>query len=263
VIKIGTSGFSFPDWKGTVYPQGIKDRDMLSYYERELGFKALEVNFTYYTLPSQNSFIGMSKKTSEGFEFVVKCFKGMTHEIRDKGTKRIIDNREIFDKFVYSLQPLVLEGKLGCVLAQFPYSFFPNGESFAYLRSFKERLGEIPLVVEFRNIYWLKDSTFSFLGDIGVGYCVVDEPKLPKLMPFIPRATSDFGYFRLHGRNQNWFNVPTSVRYDYLYSEEELKSFVQPIREVEARTGKTLIFFNNCHGGSAARNALELLRMLP
>ncbi len=262
MIKLGTSGFSFPDWKGTVYPKGIKDREMLTYYERELGFKTLEVNFTYYTLPSPHSFIGMSKKTSDGFEFVVKCFKGMTHEIRDKGTKRIIDNREVFDKFIYSLQPLVLEGKLGCVLAQFPYSFFPNGENFAYLRSFKERLGGIPLVVEFRNTYWPKDSTFSFLEGIGVGYCVVDEPKLPKLMPFIPRATSEVGYFRLHGRNRNWFNVPSSVRYDYLYSDEELRSFVQPIREIEGQTAKTLIFFNNCHGGSAARNALELLKML-
>lgn len=262
MIKVGTSGFSFPDWKGTVYPEEIKDRDMLPYYEKELGFTALEVNFTYYTLPSPNSFIGMSKKTSEGFEFVVKAFKGMTHEIRDRATKGILDNREVFDKFLYSLQPLVQEGKLGCVLAQFPYSFFPNGENFAYLRSFRERLGEIPLVVEFRNVYWLKDSTFSFLEKNGVGYCVVDEPKLPKLMPFIPKVTSAVGYFRLHGRNRNWFNVPTSVRYDYLYSEEELRSFVQPIREIEAQTGRTLIFFNNCHGGSAARNALELLKML-
>lgn len=262
MIKVGTSGFSFPDWKGTVYPKEIKDRDMLVYYERELGFRVLEINFTYYTLPSQNSFIGMSKKTSEGFEFVVKCFKGMTHEIRDRKTGRIVDNREIFDKFMYSLQPLIQEGKLGCILAQFPYSFFPNRENFAYLRFFGEQLRGVPLVMEFRNTHWLKDSTFSFLRDSGIGYCVVDEPKLPKLMPFVPRATSDLGYFRLHGRNRNWFNVPTSVRYDYLYSEEELRSFIQPIREIGGQTAKTLIFFNNCHGGSAARNAMELLRML-
>lgn len=262
MLKIGTSGFSFRDWKGSVYPEGIKDRDMLPFYERELGFKALEVNFTYYTLPSSKSFIGMSKKTSDGFEFVVKAFKGMTHDIRDKETKKIVDNREIFDKFLYSLLPLAQEGKLGCVLAQFPFSFFPNRENFDYLRSFRERLGEIPLVIEFRNTYWLKDSTFSFLKDVGMGYCIVDEPKLPKLMPFIPKATSDLGYFRFHGRNQNWFNVPTSVRYDYLYSEEELRSFIQPIIEIEHLTAKTFIFFNNCHGGSAARNALELLRMM-
>ena len=86
MIKVGTSGFSFPDWKGTIYPEGIRDGEMLSFYEKELGFNVLEVNFTYYTLPSQKSFAAMSKKTSEEFEFVVKAFKGMTHEIRDKET---------------------------------------------------------------------------------------------------------------------------------------------------------------------------------
>jgi len=116
-----------------------------------IGKETLEVNFTYYTLPSRNSFIGMSKKTSEGFEFVVKCFKGMTHDIRDKGTKKIINNREVFDKFVYSLQPLVLEGKLGCVLAQFPYSFFPNGENF----------GRIRLFPSWRELAWVIASLMS------------------------------------------------------------------------------------------------------
>ena len=99
MIRIGTSGFSFPDWKGTVYPLGIRDKDMLSFYEEELRFNALEVNFSYYTLPSQKSFMAMSKKTSKEFEFVVKSFKGMTHEIRDKETGGMIDNQEIFKKF--------------------------------------------------------------------------------------------------------------------------------------------------------------------
>ena len=108
---------------------GIRERDMLSFYERELGFNALEVNFTYYTLPSQKSFAAMSKKTSKEFEFVVKSFKGMTHEIRDKETGEMVDNQETFKKFKYSLIPLIEDGKLACVLAQFPYGFFPNREN--------------------------------------------------------------------------------------------------------------------------------------
>jgi len=110
VIKIGTSGFSFPDWKGTVYPAQIRDREMLPYYERDLGFKALEVNFTYYTLPSQKSFEAMSQKTSGGFEFVVKAFRGMTHEIRtgDRGLAREPgDIREI------QTEPFPPEGERG------------------------------------------------------------------------------------------------------------------------------------------------------
>jgi uncharacterized protein YecE (DUF72 family) len=262
MIKIGTSGFSFPDWKGTVYPVGLRERDMLPFYEKDLGFHALEVNFTYYTLPSQKSFEAMSKKTSEQFEFVVKSFKGMTHELRNKETGAMIDNQETFKRFKYSLAPLIGDGKLACVLAQFPYGFFPNQGNFDYLKRFKEEMEDIPLVFEFRNQTWLKEGTFAFLEKKDIGFCIVDEPKIPKLMPYLPKTTSHIGYFRFHGRNPNWFNVPTSVRYDYLYSEGELKEFIPDIKDVSKKTAKTLIFFNNCHAGSAAKNAAQMTKLL-
>ena len=262
MIKIGTSGFSFPDWKGTVYPVGIQERDMLAFYEKELGFNALEVNFTYYTLPSQKSFEAMSKKTSERFEFVVKSFKGMTHEIWDKETGAGIDNQEIFKKFRYSLAPLMEDKKLACVLAQFPYGFFPNRENVTYLERFKEEMAGIPLVLEFRNHAWLREQTFHFLEKSRIGFCIVDEPKLPQLMPYHPRATSEIGYFRFHGRNTNWFNVPIKVRYDYLYSEKELKEFIPDVKDISKKTAKTLIFFNNCYSGSAAKNAAQMAKLI-
>jgi uncharacterized protein YecE (DUF72 family) len=262
MIKIGTSGFSFSDWKGTVYPTGIREKEMLSYYEKELGFNALEVNFTYYTLPSQKSFAAMSQKTSRGFEFVVKAFKGMTHEIRDKETKTMIDNRETFEKFKYSLVPLIQDGKLACVLAQFPYGFFPNRESLDYLQRFKEEMEDIPLVFEFRNQTWLKEKTFQFLERDKIGFCVVDEPKLPQLLPYLPKATSEIGYFRFHGRNPNWFNTPISVRYNYLYSEGELKEFIPDVRDMSQKTAKTFVFFNNCYSGYAAKNAAQMAKLL-
>src|SRR4030066_2081790 len=130
MIKLGTGGFYCAAWKGTVYPPDLREKEMLSFYEKELGFNALEVNFTYYTLPSQKSFAAMSEKTSGGFEFVVKSFKGMTHEIRSRETGEMIDNRETFEKFRYSLAPLIAEGKLASVLAQFPYGFFSSKENF-------------------------------------------------------------------------------------------------------------------------------------
>ena len=262
MIKVGTSGFSFPDWKGPVYPPGIRERDMLSFYEKELGFNVLEVNFTYYTLPSQKSLAGMAQKTSENFEFVVKSFKGMTHETWDKETHARVDHRETFKKFKYGLVPLIEAKKLACVLAQFPYGYFPNRENLSYLEKFKEEMGDIPLVVEFRNKAWFKEGTFQLLEKKEIGFCVVDEPKLPQLMPYHPRATSEIGYFRFHGRNPNWFNVPMKVRYDYLYREEELKEFVPGIKDISKRTAKTLIFFNNCYSGSAAKNAAQMAKLL-
>lgn len=262
MIKIGTSGFSFPDWKGTIYPAGIKEREMLSFYEKELGFGAVEVNFTYYALPSPKSFSSMLKKTSKEFEFVVKAFKGLTHEIRNRDTGLMIDHQEIFNQFKYSLAPLIEEGKLACVLAQFPYGFFPNKENFDYLEKFRMEMFQIPLVFEFRNQTWLREGTFQFLERNEIGFCIVDEPKLPKLMPYLPRVTSEIGYFRFHGRNPNWFNVPASVRYDYLYSEGELKEFIPDIRDISMKTAKTLLFFNNCHAGSAAKNAAQMAKLL-
>jgi uncharacterized protein YecE (DUF72 family) len=262
MIKLGTSGFSFEDWIGPVYPPKIKKQDMLPYYEKELGFKCLEINSTYYTLPSPRSMEGMLKKTSQDFQFTVKAFKGMTHEIWDKDTKALLDNKEVFDKFNYSMKPLREAGRLSCILAQFPPWFYPKKENYDYLRAFKDRASGLPVVVEFRNLAWHKDSTLEFLRQEGLGYCVVDEPPLPGLMPFNPRATSNIGYFRFHGRNTNWFRVPTSVRYDYLYKEEELQEFLFPIEEVAGLTETTFVFFNNCHGGSAVKNALRLRDML-
>jgi uncharacterized protein YecE (DUF72 family) len=90
----------------------------------------------------------------------------------------------------------------------------------------------------------------------------VDEPKLPKLMPYFPKATLEIGYFRFHGRNPNWFNVPIKVRYDYLYSEAELKAFIPDIQQISQKTAKTLIFFNNCYSGSAAKNAAQMAKLL-
>ena len=256
---IGTSGFSFEDWRGTVYPEHLKKADWLSYYEHELMFNTLEVNFTYYTLPSPRTMEGMSRKTSESFLFVVKAFRGMTHEFKKNSSTA---QKKLFGEFLHGLNPLITAGKLGAVLAQFPYSFYPTRDNLNYLQRFRDLIGDIPLTVEFRNKSWLQVATFQFLREHLMGYCIVDEPKLPQLMPFHPEATSSIGYFRMHGRNRRWFNVPTAVRYDYLYSLEELAEFLSPIKMIATVTEKAFVFFNNCHAGSAVKNAAQLLRML-
>ena len=81
-------------------------------------------------------------------------------------------------------------------------------------------------------------------------------------MPYNPTTTTDIGYFRFHGRNTSWFDAPTSERYDYLYTQDELKSFVQDIKNIATYARKTIVMFNNCHAGKAARNAIEMIDML-
>lgn len=257
MIKIGTSGFSFTDWIGPVYPTYLKKNQMLQYYEKILGFDILEINSTYYALPAQKSMESLVKRTSPDFKFSIKTYKEMTHQIKNKK-----DNKDIFDKFKFSIQPIVDSGKLLCILAQFPYSFHQVKENFEYLEYFKEQTLGLPTVIEFRNRYWHKEEVLDFLKDKDLGYCIVDEPKLKGLMPFNSVITSDIAYFRLHGRNKDWFEAEKSLRYDYLYSEEELKEFVDPIKKLEEKASQTVIFFNNCHIGKAVKNAQMLKDVL-
>ena len=254
MIFIGTSGFSFQDWKGTVYPKRLRQSEWLGYYEQELGFSALEVNMTYYRLPAPSVFASMSKRTSPGFQFVVKAHKGMTHNLQDPVT--------VFERFISCLEPLRYDGKLACVLMQFPYSFTPSRDHYLYLKRSSELLAPIPLIVEFRNSMWANEKTLTFFREHGIGYCAVDEPRLKGLMPFVPVCTSAIGYVRLHGRNRQWFHTAASERYNYYYSAEELWELYGPIQQMATATKKVFVFFNNCHAGHAAKNARELCRML-
>ncbi len=267
VVKIGTSGFSFPDWrKGVIYPQGLPQKEELIYYQKELGFDTLEVNATYYALLSDKTAFAMEQKTSKGFEFVVKGFRGFTHDPFDTrlGEKQPSMDRAFSDieKFKYSLKPFSEAGKLGGILLQFPVFFYPSKESEAYIINCKKAFEGMPLIIEFRNSHWAKDETFSFLKAYDLGYCAVDEPPLERLMPFKPEVTSDVAYFRLHGRNKNWFNAPSEVRYDYLYTDEELKSFLPDVKKMAEQSKKMFIFLNNCHAGSAVKNAKRMKQMM-
>jgi uncharacterized protein YecE (DUF72 family) len=265
-LKIGTSGFLFSDWRGTVYPKKLQPEDTLFYYCDELGFNTVEINATYYTLLSDKAFESMERKTKSDFEFVVKAFRGITHNFFDpalvKYRPTLPQVNEYIDKFIYSLKPLEEKKKLGAVLLQFPVYFKPEKETIDYILMCKEHFKDIPLVVEFRNSGWSKPETFEFLRANKLANCVVDEPKLPKLMPFINETTADPGYIRFHGKNKNWFNSTRDERYNYFYNDEELDSFVPEIKKMQDASQKTYIFFNNCHAGSAVKNALRLKEIL-
>jgi uncharacterized protein YecE (DUF72 family) len=263
MIRIGTSGFSFKDWLGTVYPTHLKSPDMLRYYENVLGLDMTELNYTYYTMPSPGTMHGLLQKTGKDFMFLVRTHADMTHNIwEDSGRTRLIDRQEVFEKFLYGIDPLVKAQRLGCVLVQFPIFFYPRQENLEYLALCRERLKDLPAAIEFRNSGWNRPETYRFLRDHNLGTCVVDEPKGGRLMPFVPMLTSDFGYFRLHGRSPHWFGDNKELRYDYLYSAAELKEFLPAIRSIAEQSRVTYVAFNNCHAGSAARNALMTKQFL-
>jgi len=254
VIYLGTSGFSYKDWVGNFYPLGMPQREWLYYYSRE--FSACEINATFYTMPKPASIESLIKKTREGFLFSIKANQEMTHKREE--------NREVFGAFYKMLKPLIEAGRLGCVLAQFPYSFRPSRQNRDYLAILRERLDGIPIVIEFRNVGWLREEIFDWLRHSELGFCCVDEPPLPHLLPPVARATSKIAYLRLHGRNAAkwWQHEHAYERYDYSYSAEELMEWVPKIRSLDNVSEKTFVFANNHWRGQAVTTIRELRMML-
>ncbi|MCL6451380.1 MAG: DUF72 domain-containing protein, partial [Acetobacteraceae bacterium] len=171
-VLVGTAGFKYEDWKGPFYPDELKDQDMLRYYASQ--FPVVELDFTYYTMPGVRSMQGIEAKTPPGFQVCVKAHRSLTHE----RAATVEETRAAFSAFASSLSPLVQAGKLGCVLTQFPWSFKPCLENLDYLRRLGDWLPGLPVVVEFRNVQWLREETFELLSENSLGFCCVDEPRL-------------------------------------------------------------------------------------
>jgi len=246
-----------------VYPRDLKSCDMLTYYQVCLGFDVVELDFTFYTIPSRQTIAALSDKGRDAFQFLVKANRLMTHTLRDPKTRRIRANSDIFHQFLLSLEPLVEEGKLGCVLFQFPQSFRFSGENVSYLLSCVKRMGDVPIAVELRSSSWDREETFRFMSENNIAYCAADQMPVGGVMPFVNRATSPgIAYFRLHGRNSSWVDARTGMKHTYLYSSAELSGLKGKIIQVAKGTKTTYICFNNCHAGASARNAKQMKRLL-
>lgn len=261
-VYLGTSGFSFDDWRGVVYPERLPKPQWLIYYEQQLRFTSLEINYTYYQMPSHRTMEGLLRKTSAAFRFAIKTHRSMTHDVVQRDGA-LVDAPQAFADFLEGMRPLATSGKLGCVLAQFPYAFVNTPATRDYLARVMERLREVPLVVEFRHTSWATPQTFETLRAQGVGWCILDEPTLPRLMPWTPEVTAPIAYARFHGRNaEAWFGTSTADRYNYLYSAAELQELVTRIARLPAPAKTLFLYFNNCHAGSAAKNALQFRELL-
>ena len=255
-IRVGTSGYSFKDWLGTVYPAKMKAGQFLSHYARM--FDCVEINSTYYRVPSPSMFAGMLRKVPSDFTFVVKLPREMTHD-REKLAS-------VVSPFINAIAPLVEAGQLGGLLAQFPYSFKAAQEGKDHLKRLADAFisRDIPLSIEFRHESWYTQETYAMLKKLGMGFVNVDLPSLPGLPGASNVVTSDVAYYRLHGRNAKmWWEHPTpSHRYDYLYGNDQLEKWAQRVERAATKAKTSYIFNNNCHLGQSVVNALHLHQRL-
>lgn len=253
MILIGTSGYDYDDWRGFFYPEDLPKNQFLSYYASH--FNALELNFSFYRMPTAKQLETMLQRTEGKVEFSIKAHRSMTHD-------RIAGNHDI-TQFKEALTPLLEANKLGAVLLQFPHSFNQTEENRKYLKQLADQIGP-PVVVEFRRVEWSATPIRKWINSIKAGYCCVDEPHLDGLMPRQAVATATPAYVRFHGRNASkWYTHNHAYeRYDYLYNIRELQEWAPLIDQLDKQTQKTMVFFNNHFQAKAVDGAKKLADLL-
>jgi uncharacterized protein YecE (DUF72 family) len=275
---------------GEFYPKGMNTAEKrLRYYAGV--FNVVEVDSSYYGIPAEKTVSQWAERTPTDFIFHIKAFALLTGhsadlssippEVRDmlpsgilkKGRVAVREREPLeaaFRVFREAMRPLKEAGKLGIAVFQYPQQFVCRSLNLDYILFCRDAMGDIPIGVEFRNGSWLTPdragTVFTFLREHGITYIAVDEPQYSNLstVPFIPEVTTDIAYFRLHGRNrENWLKkgIETSLRYDYSYSDDELKEFVPSILQVSGKAMETFVMFNN-HGSPAINNAVKLRQMI-
>ena len=253
-VLIGTSGFSYDDWVGPVYPPDLPKQEWLSYYAQE--FSTCELNFSYYRIPNARTLSQIAAKVPDGFQFSIKAYRGITHEREDPEPQMA--------EFSGALHPLVEQGKLACVLAQFPHSFHADQANRDYVKRLRAGLTDLPVVVEFRSREWISEQTFEELRSLDLGFCAVDQPRSRSLVPPVAVATGPIGYVRFHGRNRAkwWQHDEAWERYDYSYTEDELMEWVPKIRQLDAEAPLTLVYMNNHWRGQSVNSARQLKMLM-
>jgi uncharacterized protein YecE (DUF72 family) len=257
-LYIGTSGYDYKDWKGGFYPEELPQAKFLEYYSEQ--FNSLELNGTYYRMPSPLQMQNMISRTGGKVKFSVKAFKDITHA--SANATDTSNYQSLIYEFKKALDPLQKENLLLCALLQFPESFHYEKQERIYLDALLKEFSGIPAVVEMRNTQWQNEKVYDELRERGIGWCITDNPSLKNLMKLDFTSTSEIAYMRFHGRNsQMWYKGDNVSRYDYLYTDAELQTFVNPIKLLLKNAKIVQLFFNNHAKSQAVVNAkkLELL----
>jgi uncharacterized protein YecE (DUF72 family) len=299
-VRIGTCSWADEALSKYFYPPRLPARERLAYYADH--FDTVEVDSTFYRLPSESMVQGWAERTPDGFTMHVKAFGLMTrHPVKpevlpeDLRAAMPVDARgrvdrpprelrgEVFRLFLEALEPLRSSGKLGGILFQLPPYVVYKNLSLDYLEWAREQLDGDAMLLEFRHRSWLDEEnraeTLSFVESLGASYVTVDAPKsdsAKNLIPTVPAVTNGIAYVRFHGRNLGTWNKrggSAADRFDYLYSDAELEEWAPTLRELAQQSEQAYAFFNNNSTAEdpenplgrisqAAANARQLRRLL-
>jgi uncharacterized protein YecE (DUF72 family) len=294
-IRFGTASWTDPTMTapGVFYPRGSDSaEERLTYYAST--FPIVEIDATYYALPSAKVAAAWVDRTPPDFLFDAKAHALMTGQPTE--TKRLPKDLRsalpedlaarprlyardlpgelvdvVWQMYLAGLEPLRAGGRLGSVLLQYPKWFFPTGENRDMILEARGRLGDVRSAVEFRSETWFneknRERTMRFLTDNAVPFVMVDGPQgLRSSVPPMMAVTSpELAVIRFHGRRvETWeaAGIPVVERFRYLYSPEELAEWVPRIREAAEEAREMHVLMNNCYANYGSTNARELAAML-
>ena len=277
---------------GLFYPPDAKSaEDRLRFYAGQ--FPLVEVDSSYYGLPSEKNAGLWVERTPDDFTFDVKAFRLMTQhptppsalptDLPDSLPAELASKRnlyprdlspevidEVWSRFESALLPLDSAGKLGVVVLQFPPWFLPGNESREYLVEAKERLPQYTVAIEFRNGRWLSernaDRTLGFLRDHDLPFVCVDEPQgFENSVPPVAEATAEVALVRFHGRNTAMWDkrgVTPADRFDWRYSDAELQEWAPRVEALAQSAKEVHLLMNNCREDKAVEGARRLAQIL-
>jgi uncharacterized protein YecE (DUF72 family) len=290
-IRIGTCSWADDALSKYWYPPGTPPKERLPYYAEH--YSTVEVDSTYYRVPTEQMVRGWAERTPKDFAMHVKAFGLMTrHPVKleqvppDLREGLPVDDRgrvdrppreargAVFREFLGSLAPLRDAGKLGGILFQMPPYVVWKPSSLDYLEWANDQLGADEMLFEPRHRSWfeegVRDELLRWLEERKIGWVVVDAPKTDaKNVPeTLVATTTPTAYVRFHGRNAGTWNVrggSAAQRFDHLYEEDELREWVPPLRELSNQSEEAYAFFNNnnqTNGVAQAPAGAQLLRKL-
>jgi len=243
-VFIGTSGWTYSDWRGRFYPPEIRSADYLAWYAQY--FSTVEVNYSFYHLPRPSTYERWRQQTPDHFIFAVKASRVITH------VKRLEHAQAEWKKFLKSAVPL--GDKLGPVLLQFPASFRRADAHLAAFLSFTRKSANdhqsLQLALEFRHDSWLVPEVYAIMQEFQAAVVIAQSSCYPEA-PFVDSAP--FVYLRFHGPGDLFASS---------YSVEQLQQWAVRIRSWLAAGKKIYAYFNNDFRGNAVDNARTLERLI-
>jgi uncharacterized protein YecE (DUF72 family) len=251
-IRTGTVGFSYRDWAGIFYPQGVTARRQLGLYAQNFGVCEL-TQFTHQ-MPDRDRMAHFAAQLKGDLKFFVRIHNTFTH-CADVGLALTIARH-----FRKAIEPLADSLRLAGLVAPFPYAFKESPETRDYVEQLADalRLGDLPLQVDFRHGSWATEETFSWMRACGLAFVCVDEPPLPGLVPPHAVATTRHLLVRLHGRNaESWWSGNPTTRHDYSYSIAELRELQARYAPLAGWTDEVSFVFQNHWQAQSVKNALQ------